>query len=160
VLRPLFDEILLIANDAAPFAAYRLRVVPDLHPGRGPLAGLESALDAALHNEVFLVAGDLPLLDARAIDLVLSAAAAAPAVVIDTARGPEPLHARYARSLLPRVRAALAAGRLAMHAFLDEIAAARIPEAAARAIDPALRFLDNVNTPDDAARLTALLARS
>src|SRR5205814_5187168 len=111
VLRPLFDEILLVANDIVannrtgdpePFARPGLRVVCDRRPGLGPLAGLEAALVAAAHEQLFLVAGDMPALDARAIDLVLSAPPADAAVIV-TARGPEPLHARYARAILPRV---------------------------------------------------------
>lgn len=149
VLGPLVDEVILVANEAGPFASSGLRVVPDRRPGLGPLAGLEAALEATSHAEVLLVAGDLPFLDPRVIALLLDADAAADAVVPRTARGPEPLLARYARRIRPRASAALDADRRAMHRFLEEISTLRIEEPALRAIDPALGFLRNVNTPED-----------
>lgn len=149
VLRPLAGEILLVANDPAPFTNYALRIIPDLRKEQGPLAGLEAALAVAAHDQVLLLAGDLPFLDARALALVASADPAADAAVPFTARGPEPLHARYARRIRPRVAAALDAGRLALHALVDELTVARIEEPALRAIDPTLAFLTNVNTPED-----------
>src|SRR4051812_16008563 len=73
-LRPLVDEVIVLANDDAAFARYGLRVVPDLRPGHGPLAGLEAALVAPPADHVLLVAGDMPSLVPRALALLLDAA--------------------------------------------------------------------------------------
>src|SRR5438034_1258984 len=68
----------------------------------------------------------------------------------------EPLHARYARSLLDEVRARLDRGERSLVALLEAVDLAIIDEPALRAADPTLLTLANVNTPEDLARLAAL----
>jgi molybdenum cofactor guanylyltransferase len=68
----------------------------------------------------------------------------------------EPLCARYGRLCAPIITAALAAGRLRTTSFLSTVAAEYVAEAALRALDPHLLSLENLNTPEDAARLESL----
>lgn len=160
ILRPLFDRILVVANAPAPFAALGLEVIADLRPGLGPLAGLEAALAATAAESLFLVAGDMPALDPRAIALVLEAFArdaVADAAAFVGARGPEPLHAVYARRILPAVRARLDGGQLAARDLLAELRLVPVDDALLRAFDPERLALANVNAPDDLHRLAARL---
>ena len=158
VLRPLFDEIVIVANHPAPFATLGLDVVADRQgPDLGPLAGLDAAL-AWLppgFDAVVCVAADMPFL-AGALLARLRDAPPAAAVVPRASYGPEPLCARYHRSLARLVTAALADGTRAMHAFLDLMATehdiAWIDEAALRRLDPDLRTFTNLNTPADLVR--------
>jgi molybdenum cofactor guanylyltransferase len=153
VLRPLVDEVVILADDAAPFAPLGLRVIPDRRPGLGPLAGLEAALLAVDAEELLLVGGDMPALSPRVVAHVLAAAPGADAVVPFTAGRPEPLHARYHRRVAATVSARLDRGALPLHGLLDEIAVTPVDEAALRALDPELLTFANVNTPDDLRRL-------
>lgn len=145
VLRALFDEVFLVANDPAPYARFGLPCVGDRVRGAGPLAGLDAALDFARAPRVFLVACDMPLLDARAVRLVLDADADADVAVPVVGGRPEPLHARYAKSCAPAVRRALDSGRFKMASFFADVRVVEIAEARLRAIDPALSFLRNLN---------------
>jgi FdhD protein/molybdopterin-guanine dinucleotide biosynthesis protein A/molybdopterin-guanine dinucleotide biosynthesis protein len=38
------DEVILAANGAPPYALFGKTIVADLHPGTGPLGGIEAAL--------------------------------------------------------------------------------------------------------------------
>jgi len=156
-LAPLVSEVLIITNDFASFAGLPARLVADLRPGLGPLAGLEAALAATSADALLLVGGDMPALSAAALALVRDFAPDADAAVPFIAGRPEPLHARYARRILDRVRSRLDGSRLALTALLDDLAVARIDEPALRAADPSLLTLANVNTPDDLERLERLL---
>src|SRR5438046_2103958 len=80
VLRPLFDEVLVVAGDPARYARFGARPVRDLSPGLGPLAGLEAALAAASSDAVVVVACDLPFLDAALVSLVRDHVPGAPAI--------------------------------------------------------------------------------
>src|SRR5262249_62364353 len=61
VLRPLFDEILVVANRSAPYADLGLPVTGDVVPGGyGPLVGILSALEVAHADRVLCVACDMP----------------------------------------------------------------------------------------------------
>lgn len=145
-LEPLCDE-LVVLGDAALLGDVGLPVVPDRRPGLGPLGGLETALEGSSAEVVLLVGGDMPFLERALLERLLAADASASAACFAGERGPEPLCARYAAALLPRVRARLDAGQLALHALLDEVGALRLP-----LYSPADRLaLANVNTPDELA---------
>lgn len=149
-LREAFARVFLVAGDAGPWAGLGVEVVPDRVPGAGPLAGIDAALAALTPGEetVVCVAGDMPWLDGRALALLRDHPPAM-AVVPRVGGRPEPLFARYDRACAGPIAAALAAGRLKTAAILDELAVAWLDEAALRAVDPALAFLTNVNTPEE-----------
>ena len=155
ILAPLFDRIAIVANDPAPFAGLEIPVIADRKgPGQGPLAGLDAALAwlPADLDAVVCVAADMPFL-APALLAGLRDAAPAAALVPRPSSGPEPLCARYHRSLAPVVAASLAAGTRAMHAFLDVLVSHSdltwLDEPALRLLDPDLRTFTNINTPGD-----------
>jgi len=159
VLRPLFGAIAIVTNDPAPYGGLDIEIVADrMGPGLGPLAGLDAALAwlPAEANALVCVAGDMPFL-APPLVQHLRDAAGSPALVPRLARGPEPLCARYDRTLAPLVGAMLAAGERAMHVFVERAAPVFLDEDALRAFDPELRTFMNVNDPSelDAARAAA-----
>jgi molybdopterin-guanine dinucleotide biosynthesis protein A len=157
-LRAVFSRVLLVTNDAALWDSLDLVVLTDRVPGSGPLAGIDAALAALApgENAVVCVAGDMPLLTPASLALVRDAAPDAPAVAARVAGRPEPLFARYSRACAPALAAALAARRLTAAAFLAEVGASYLEEPTLRALDPALTFLHNINTPDDLAHAEAL----
>ncbi|HXL34218.1 MAG TPA: hypothetical protein VN953_04815, partial [Gemmatimonadales bacterium] len=84
----------------------------------------------------------------------------ADAVAPRSARGIEPLCARYARSLLPVIDARVRAGELAIHELLERHGVDWIADAELAALDPDGRSFFNVNTPEDLARADAMAAAS
>jgi molybdopterin-guanine dinucleotide biosynthesis protein A len=154
VLSLVADEVLLVGGEQAAYADVRgVRLVRDRHPGKGPLAGLEAALAAAAHENVLVIGCDLPFLDVALLERVRDAAPAAQAVVPRVAGRPQGLHARYARSALDAITARLARNELKLTELLDELAVAWLDEEALRVLDPELRGLTNVNTPEDLERV-------
>jgi molybdenum cofactor guanylyltransferase len=158
-LRPLFARVVAVANEPAPWARLGVEVVRDARPGEGPLGGLHAALAATGDcAAVVCVGGDMPFLSAPLLELLRDVAPDAEAVAARVNGRAEPLLARYAQRCLPLVERRLAAGELAVHALLGQLAVAWIEEDALRAVDPELRALTNVNTPEDLARAESLLA--
>jgi molybdenum cofactor guanylyltransferase len=155
-LRAVFARVLLVANDPAPWSGLGLAVLPDRTPGAGPLAGIDAALAALAPGEdaVVCVAGDMPLLTPAALALLRDAAPGAPAVAARVDGRLEPLFARYGRACAPAVAAAVAQGRLSAAALLAEVGATYLDLAA---LD-ALTVLENANTPEDLARIEALIS--
>lgn len=148
--------------DLAPFAP----VVPDNHPGSGPLAGLEAALSASCSDLSLFLPVDLPLIPPAFLRWMMDRAAITHAVATLPLFGgrPQPLCAVYSRRLLGGLHEALAAGHYKMidavssaaaslrehiDAFsVESVAAALIPEAWPQ--HPPLRdWFRNVNTPSD-----------
>ncbi len=94
--------------DLLPFAP----VLGDLHPGCGPLAGIEAALASTATPLNLFVAVDLPLLPPQLLQLLLERAACTGALATMPSVGgqPQPLCAVYHRDFLPAVHASLEAG--------------------------------------------------
>jgi molybdopterin-guanine dinucleotide biosynthesis protein A len=150
-LAPLAVERVIVANQpeayAAVAAAEGARVIPDVHPDRGPLAGLEAALLATSAPYLLVLACDLPFPEPALL-------VAAPPCLAAIARAGEvvqPLHARYDRAILLRVQARLAGDRLRL---LDLVA-----ELDPRYVELPARAVLNVNTSADLAAADAIAAR-
>lgn len=153
VLAPLVRGCAIVAGDPAPYAgvaaAAGAQLIRDRDPGRGPLAGLDAAL-AQLDGEALLLFGcDLPFIDAALVRELRDAHPGAAALVPRVDGRPQPLAARYARSIAPLVSARLARGALRMMELLDELDTRWLDVAPTRA-------LMNVNTPEELARAEEL----
>ncbi|WP_297209067.1 molybdenum cofactor guanylyltransferase [uncultured Flavonifractor sp.] len=134
--------------------------LPDLRPGLGPLAGLESALACTGAERIFLTAVDLPFADPALARLLVERLGEADACLIRRRDGrAEPLFAAYRATCLPRVRACLDQDRRAMGALLDQLDCRFVAEEALPGFDLE-RILLNVNTPADWCRAEKILNSS
>ncbi len=147
--------------DLARFAP----VLEDLHPGCGPLAGIEAALTVAGSAElVFFLPVDVPLLPAALLHLLLerSALTGAGATIPTLAGRPQPLCSAIRPALLPSLTAALDAGEYKVMRVFEQLAPGELDlfsiEAVAAVRDewpaepPVHRWFQNLNTPEDLAR--------
>ena len=123
-LRRLCADVSIAGSPAlAAFAP----VVPDLHPGCGPLSGIEAALAHSTHDWNLVLAVDMPLmptaiLEAEFVRAALSAQPP-PIALIHTVDGrDQPLCAMYHRSLLPFVSRFLEAGEYKPMVVVREVA--------------------------------------
>lgn len=135
------DPLFYNAPEPLPDLPSGVRVVPDRRPGRGPLEGLATVLQA-VHAPVLVAACDMPGLDRAAFEALCGAWK--PELRGLVARGDDgwhPLLGIYDSSLLPEIEQRLDAGRRAMHLLADELDLTAWPAPA--------RWLVNVNTPGD-----------
>lgn len=151
------DPIVVVAapEQELPDLPTRVCLVRDAVSGRGPLQGLSagfSALDESVEL-VYATATDVPFLEpawiTRLVDLIGDADLAIP-----YADGHHhPLAALYRRATaLPAIEKLLAANRLRPF-FLTESLRVRIVEYSELIdVDPEMRTLRNLNTPDDYLR--------
>jgi molybdopterin-guanine dinucleotide biosynthesis protein A len=148
-LGPCVAEILV----ASPRAIAGFRCVADPVPDLGPLGGIAAGLAAAATPWLFVLAGDMPHVQRALIELVLDRAdAEADAVGIRIGGLPEPLcTAMRVAVWRPIVSARIAARRLKASMLLtdEQVRVRWIEEAEVRGIDPVLRVLHNVNSPED-----------
>jgi molybdopterin-guanine dinucleotide biosynthesis protein A len=150
-------------------------VIVDLHPGCGPLSGIEAALAASARPLNVFLPVDLPLLPAHFLLWMLQRAEITGALVtIPRINGwPQPLCAVYHRDLLGHVTASLRAGdHKVMHAvvaaaraqssfhalahtdiFDVELVASANPRMLAFSPLPLYRWFHNCNTPQDMAAI-------
>lgn len=153
LFRRLFGRALVVTNDPAPYAGLGAPCVPDVLPGRGAPGGLHAALSAAGTAWVFAAGCDMPFLDARAIAFLAARRDGVDAVLVRAGGRLEPLHAFWSRRCLAPLEALFAAGQPSFRDLARAVPVAIVEEAEWRTVDPALRSLENANTPEDARRL-------
>ena len=142
-------------------------VIADLHPGCGPLSGIEAALAASRQPLNVFLPVDTPLLPAQfLVWMVRRAEITGALVTIPRINGwPQPLCAVYHRQLLAPITAALIAGDYkvmpvvtaiaqrsqSIDVFDVEVVASADPEVLAFSPLPPYRWFHNCNTPEDVA---------
>ncbi|ADY56953.1 Molybdopterin-guanine dinucleotide biosynthesis protein A [Syntrophobotulus glycolicus DSM 8271] len=143
VLSGVFAEVLISARDGEMYEEFGFKVVKDLFPGKGPLSGIYSGLQASNYNYVFAAACDMPFLSPEAI-IKLAGETEDYDLVMPYASGRlHPLHAFYHQRLQGTAFKHLREGRLSLSALAGESNTKifRFEEYAGS--------LTNVNTPEE-----------
>jgi len=152
VLAGAVGDVVIVGRLPGDTAAGSFHTAPDRRSGCGPLAGIETALRLAAGGDVFVLACDLPRVEAPLVRWIAAAAAAGPSgtIVWYPALGAarQPLCALWRAAALPALERRLDAGRYGVVDLVDALPAARLE------IAPALDFyradlLWNLNRPRD-----------
>ena len=161
-LAPAVTELWLITNHPQTHLALNLPLVTDLVPFQGPLGGLATALFYARSPWVLITSVDAPFLSPRLAAALAAAAAKTtrPALVCRSQRNVEPFPGLYAVRLLSRLQDFFLQERRTFMAFLDP----QRPEVWGpeiwRTLDPEGVSFENLNQPEDLARLEARAPRA
>jgi len=158
-LAPAVTDLWLVTNQPQAHLGLGLPLVTDLIPFQGPVGGLATALFYARTPWVLLTSADAPLI---APGLVAALAAAArkitrPALVCRSERGLEPFPGLYAARLLTRVQDFLREEKTFM-TLLQRLRPEVWGPEVWRAFDPKGASFQNLNLPQDLARLESLAA--
>lgn len=171
-------EVLVVAGDTSPYTGLGVPLVEDRFRGVGVLGGLHAGLEAASHDLALAVGCDMPFLNPDLLRAfagwveeydvaVLRHAPSAPrgfaalghpprkAEGIEGGQYIEPLHAAYRRTCLPAIEAAIHAGERRIVSFFPHVRVRYVAQEEITPIDPDLRSFQNVNTPDEWARVQA-----
>lgn len=160
---PLASECLALVDDTSSLPALpglRLLVDPQLHAG--PLAALAHGLPVAAGEVCLLVGGDMPFVSRAAFEYLLrvQATESATAVVPYVDGHLQSLHSVVAREpLLAGIADAQRQGERRLFAVLQSLHPRLVEAEELRTIDPELRTLFNVNTPDDLALAEQIAVR-
>ena len=149
----IFTETIIVVNEPRDFAGLDMMVVTDIIPARCALAGLHTGLFYARNPHAYVTACDIPFANEAVIRyLVGKADGRAHVVVPRTNEGLEPLSAVYSRHCIPHIEAKLNENRRMIKSFFKKKRVKEIPVEVLKKLDPDLRFIFNVNTPEDLAR--------
>ena len=158
LLEPLVGEVTVVGFPSR-YERFGLRTMADDQQakratdklGRGPLAGIATALAATHSRWNLIVACDLPYLSAEWVDWLLSRAlqSRGEAVVPRTERGIEPLAAVYRRDCSDVLAGALARGVRKVSDAIAELRVDFVYPREWRKIDASGLILRNMNAPGD-----------
>ena len=142
-LKPMFRECVVSTNDPEKYGLLGLSMVVDLRPGQGSLMGIASSLGHVAGDLSFVIGCDIPTVDYRYVQQMVSLAEGFDIVMPRDAEGRfEPLFAVYRRNVRFAALEMLEAGERRIAALFDRVR---------------VRFIDfdggdwykNINTMDD-----------
>ena len=146
----LFKEVIIVVNDPEDFAGWDMTVVTDIIPSRCALAGLHAGLFYASFPNAYVSACDTPFIKQSIIEYMVGQIEPGYEVIIPkTNDGFEPLSAVYSKDCIPLIEANLEKNIIMIKKFFREKKVKKIPIEQLKVIDPDMRFIFNVNTPED-----------
>ena len=152
-LAPDFSDV--VVSFAKPEQVHELlpyRLVFDRKPSAGPLAGLEAGLSSARNEVTFAIACDMPYVTREVTEMAVAASHSCDAAIPRIDGRPEPACAAYRRSALPKIAAALDAGRFKASDLAEQLDVTWL-----EGLDPGL--FRSLNGPDDYERFRHELSR-
>ena len=142
ILRPIVDEVVVVASDGLELPPLDARVVRDREPALGPLAGIREGLEQIRTDFAFVTGTDAPFLSPAFVKKLISCGcAAAPEIdgYVQT------LAAVYPRNALDRIEGMLAEGHAGPLQIFEEFGCRKLSAAEL----PDLQSVRGFNTPDE-----------
>ena len=152
ILKNIFDEILISADNANAYERLHLPIVPDIIPDMGPLSGICAGLMRAKSSYAFVIACDMPFINEKVILYLKEQTNGYDVVVPQTRRGLEPMHAFYSRSCIQPIYHCLEKGKLRIIDFFNEVRVRVVDEKEFKGLDASIKSLINLNTPEEYKR--------
>ncbi|MBU0482380.1 MAG: molybdenum cofactor guanylyltransferase [Proteobacteria bacterium] len=148
-LENIFTKRLLVTNTPDEYLFLGWPMTTDIHPGKGPLAGIHAALKTVSTPFIFVVGCDMPFPDISLIIHLCDQVPGFDAVIPATADGLEPLHGVYGRTGLPVIERCLKAEERKITAVLQLMNTRIIETAVTENIAGSRRPFKNINSPND-----------
>ncbi|NVN89931.1 MAG: molybdenum cofactor guanylyltransferase [Desulfuromonadales bacterium] len=152
-LSEIFPEVILVTNSPELYPFLPCRIVADIYPGMGSLAGIHAGLTQSVTPYIFVVACDMPDLNKQLIRHLVSKAEGVDVVIPESGSGLEPLHAVYGTGCLPAMNDALSSGNSKIIACFDQLKVDVVSRQEIAGIDPSFRSFRNINTPEEYLRI-------
>jgi molybdenum cofactor guanylyltransferase len=126
-------------------------VTRDEREAKGPLEGIRAGLSALPESidSAYITSCDVPLLAPAFVQRMIELIGDHDIAVMEVDGFPHPLSAIYRRDTLPHVESLLAGDRLRPVFLFEAVRTRRVKPEEMTVVDPELRTLRNLNTPED-----------
>lgn len=152
-LSGLADETLITTNHSEKYEYLNIPLAADKNPGAGALTGLQTALESARGEYVFVIACDMPFVSRDLAINIISLGPKADAIIPYLEDRYQPLHALYHRdNCLPAIKQVLSENQKRVITFHPLISVHAVTSQQIAQIDPDGRSFININTPEELAQ--------
>ena len=160
VMRTVFDDIILVANDPIDYLTWDVLIATDIFSCRSSMTGVHTGLFMAETPYIFVCGCDTPFLKKELIEIVLAGLEKTVDIVVpQKANGWfEPLCAVYSRACLQPLEKNLKEKMFDIKRIYREMRIKPIDETVLRRVDPELVSFFNVNTPADLDRAREMIS--
>lgn len=116
----LFDEVLIISNEAQVYSTLGPSVYTDIYPRLGPVSGIHSGLYHSSYDKVFILGCDMPFINLDLVEHMVSRIENHDSVVPEIDHYLQPLAAVYSKKCLPVFQSCLENDRLKLVRIVEE----------------------------------------
>lgn len=153
ILGTVVSPVIVVAarDQPLPELPKDVAVARDEREAKGPLEGIRAGLTALPESidAAYITSCDVPLLVPAFVERMIDMMGDHDIAVMEVDGFPHPLSAIYRRRALPRVESLLAADRLRPVFLFDAVRTRKVKPEEMTVVDPELRTLRNLNTPED-----------
>ena len=149
ILGDVFGQLLIVTNTPDVYADLEIPMVGDVVPNKGSLGGIYSAIYHVMTPYCFVVACDMPFLNAALMRYMMRQMTDYDVVIPDIEGQMQPLHAIYSKACLMPIEQRLAADRLKIVGFLSDVRVHTVTADEIRHVDPECLAFQNLNTPEE-----------
>lgn len=150
-LQTLFEDVLVVTNQPVQYESFDATVVSDIVRGAGSLGGLLTALVHAKAERCFVVACDMPFLEAAVVRQMLGSCEGYD-VVVPVLKGElQPLHAIYSKRCIVPIEEMIVRRDFRIFDFYSKVATLRLEQSVWEGVDPQHRSFANINTQEELA---------
>jgi molybdenum cofactor guanylyltransferase len=150
-LKSVFDDLILVTNDPETYEFLGIKMVRDVYPGKGPLAGVHAGLSASHYEENIVVACDMPFVSGDLAGSLVKNLKHFDAVIPVIGGRQHPLFAAYQKRIVPQLETCLKEDRLRMVHLLEQLQVRYLEESDLQAYgDGSLeKIFFNMNHPNE-----------
>lgn len=148
IFKKIFDEIIIVTNTPEDYEYCKVKLVSDIIPGKGPLGGIYTGLNAAKNEYCFVTACDMPFIDEILIQYIIGISGYD--IVVPLVHGKyEPLFALYSKKCISVLRQQLKEEELSLKEIFKRCIVKEIKEEELCKTKSELISFTNVNTPEE-----------
>lgn len=148
-ISPVFNDVVIIANDSGKFSFLGLPVIPDIIPGLGPIGGIYTAVQKLESERIFIFPCDMPFLNTEFIRYMTEIPDIYDIVVPEISGYYQPLHAIYSKNCITAIRRNIDAGDYRMSGFFEGYNIRAVGEDEIGFYDDPEKMFRNVNFRED-----------
>lgn len=154
IFKNLFDEVFIVANDIPLYEGLGVPVYSDIFKESGSLGGIYTALFHSSSKSAFVAACDMPFLEEKAIEKMLSIpnVEAHDAIVPHINGKYHPLHAIYSKRCMKKIEPMIKDGNLRISSLISGIKAKRLDVDFFNGL-AITSSIENINTGEDLSKL-------
>lgn len=151
VLQESCAQVIIVTNEPQLYQYLGVKVTIDVIPGLGPLSGMHAGLLVSPYHYNFIVACDMPFVEADLVRYLLDGADGYDLVVPRVGGHLQPLHAVYAKSCIPYIEECLHRRIFKIIDFYHQVRVKYVEEDKISQLVDLSKVFYNVNTPQELA---------
>lgn len=157
ILHEIFDEVIIVTNTPEEFKSYhKYKIVPDVYKKVGPLGGIHAAMNASDHDNLFVVASDMPCVSTEIIRAQAKyfKQSNGDVLIPKISNFIEPLHGIYSKSIFDKLDEYLKnPSELRIRDFLEQV---KVKYFYLEDDEHTRKAFANINTPGDLQEIQML----